>query len=58
MRYGFSVNPVVCQRVVTIYQPDRLGVYRDSVARQPFGISPAIPALVMIEADIHGIAHE
>ena len=54
-RYGFFIHAVSSQRVKAVSDRHYLGANRYAVSFQSVGISRAIPALVVIPADLVGI---
>ena len=53
---GLLIDAVHGQRVVYVGETDHLGADGDIVPGQPFGIAVAVPALVVVMADVVGVA--
>ena len=55
MGNGFLIHPVRCKGVVRIHNRYGLGADGNGIPAQPVRIPPAVPALMMVAADVIGI---
>ena len=49
------INAVRCEGIVCIHNGHGLGADWDGISVQPIRISPAVPALMMVPADVVGV---